>query len=172
MNKNTARLTFSSILTAFVCVSTMIIQIKLSSDGYLNLGDCFVLISGWLLGPLWGFLSAGIGSALADIITGYAVYALPTFIIKGAMATLSALIMRAFAKRKFTGYITGALAAELLMVFGYFGVSCILLKSFTASVAGLPGNFMQAILGLVSSVVLIRILEKAGLVKKIQKKIM
>lgn len=41
-------------------------------QGYVNLGDCAVLISAWMLGPLYGGAAAGIGSALADLLSGYA----------------------------------------------------------------------------------------------------
>lgn len=43
-------------------------------QGYVNLGDCAVLMSAWVLGPLYGGAAAGIGSALADLLSGYAHY--------------------------------------------------------------------------------------------------
>ena len=54
------RLVFTGLLTALVCVATMVIKIPVpATGGYLNLGDAFVLISGWLLGPAYGFFAAG-----------------------------------------------------------------------------------------------------------------
>ena len=44
-------------------------------SGYVNLGDCGVLLSAWVLGPWYGGAAAGIGSMLADIFSGYAHYA-------------------------------------------------------------------------------------------------
>ena len=76
-------------LAALCCVATMIIKIPSPLKGYLNLGDCVVLLSGWLLGPAYGFAAAGIGSALADVFSGYVVYAPATFIIKGIMALIA-----------------------------------------------------------------------------------
>lgn len=55
-------------------------------NGFVNLGDCFVLLSGWLLGPWWGGAAGGIGSMLADLLLGYGHYAPGTLIIKGLMA--------------------------------------------------------------------------------------
>ena len=63
----TKKVVTASMLAALVCVATMIIKIPSPLKGYINLGDCIVLLSGWLLSPLYGFLAAGIGSALADI---------------------------------------------------------------------------------------------------------
>ena len=73
-------------LAALTCIATMIIKIPSPLKGYLNLGDCVVLLSGWLLSPLYGFLAAGLGSGLADLISGYGVYVPATFIIKGVRA--------------------------------------------------------------------------------------
>ena len=65
-------LVFAALLAALVCVATMVIQIPSPANGYVNLGDCFVLLSGWLLGPLHGAAAAGIGSMMADLFLGYA----------------------------------------------------------------------------------------------------
>ena len=85
MNK-TKTLTVSAMLAALACVATLI-NVP-SVDGYKNLGDCIVLLSGCLLGPLYGALAAGMGSALSDIILGYAYYAPATLVIKGVMALM------------------------------------------------------------------------------------
>ena len=58
-------------LAALVCVATMVIKIPSPLNGYINLGDCIVLLSGWLLSPVYGFMAAGLGSALADLFAGY-----------------------------------------------------------------------------------------------------
>ena len=67
----TQRIIFSSMLAALVCVATMVIKIPSPLNGYINLGDCIVLLSGWLLSPVYGFMAAGLGSALADLFAGY-----------------------------------------------------------------------------------------------------
>ena len=66
MKKNTKNLVFAALLAAVTCVATLVIHTPSPLNGYINLGDCFVLLSGWLLGPVYGFLAAGIGSGLAD----------------------------------------------------------------------------------------------------------
>ena len=90
-SKKTKLITLTALLTAFTTVSTMIIRIPTPTKGYVNLGDCLVNISAWLLGPVYGAAAAGIGSALADVFSGYIVYALATLIIKGAMAVASGI---------------------------------------------------------------------------------
>ena len=63
------RLCLAAILAALGCAATFIhIPYPL---GYLNLGDCIVLLCGVLLPPLWAMAAAGIGSALQkDLPTG------------------------------------------------------------------------------------------------------
>lgn len=82
------KMVLTALLAALTCVATMIIQIPSPMNGYVNLGDCFVLLSGWLLGPWLGFAAGGIGSMLADIFTGYAHYAPGTLVIKGLVALI------------------------------------------------------------------------------------
>ena len=63
----TQRLVIAALIASLTCVATMIIKIPSPLKGYMNLGDSVVLVAGWMLSPLYGFLAAGIGSALADI---------------------------------------------------------------------------------------------------------
>ena len=58
---NLMKLVFAALLAAFVCVATLVIRIPSPLGGYINLGDCIVLVSGWLLGPVYGFLAGGLG---------------------------------------------------------------------------------------------------------------
>lgn len=89
MNNKTRKIVLAAMLAALCCVATMIIKIPSPLKGYLNLGDCIVLLSGFMLSPVYGFLAAGIGSALADIFSGYVIYAPATFIIKGIMTLIA-----------------------------------------------------------------------------------
>ena len=89
MNTKTKKIVMAALMAALACVATMIIKIPSPLKGYLNLGDCIVLTAGWLLSPTYGFLAAGLGSALADVFSGYVTYAPATFIIKGLMALIA-----------------------------------------------------------------------------------
>ena len=54
----TRKIVTASMLAALCCVATMIIRIPSPLKGYMNLGDCVVLLSGWLLSPVYGFFAA------------------------------------------------------------------------------------------------------------------
>ena len=161
----------SAMLTALVCVATMLIQIPSPLGGYVNFGDCFILIAAWILGPAYGFAAGGIGSALADLFTGYAHYIPGTFLIKGLMAVAAALILRAFANKsekfKTAGFITGGITAEAIMIVGYYLYAAVFLgKGFLVALDSVPGNVVQGVLGIIIGLVVIEILAKSGVVRK------
>ena len=84
-------LILAAMFAALTCVATMIIHIPSPIGGYFNLGDCMVLLSAFVLGPVWGTAAGGIGSALADVICGYFIYAPGTLVIKALMYELPLL---------------------------------------------------------------------------------
>ncbi len=72
MKIRTQKVIMVAMLSSLACVATMLIKIPSPMKGYINLGDGVVLIAGWMLGPGYGFLAAGLGSALADVLYGFA----------------------------------------------------------------------------------------------------
>lgn len=83
----TKKITYTGIMIALVFLATYVIKIPTPfTNGYIHLGDAFVFLSGLILGPVYGALAAGIGSALSDLFGGYTQWVLPTFIIKALMA--------------------------------------------------------------------------------------
>ena len=54
-------LVLTALMTALCAVMTMVIKIPSPMGGYFNLGDCAVLLSAWLLGPVWGAAAAAAG---------------------------------------------------------------------------------------------------------------
>lgn len=83
--KNSAvNLALLAIMTALTTVMTLVIQIPYpGTSGYFNLGDTMVMLSGLLLGPVGGFFAGGVGSAIADVASGYTFYAPITLVVKG-----------------------------------------------------------------------------------------
>ena len=166
------KLVFTALLAALTCVGTIVIQIPSPMNGYVNLGDCFVLLSAWLLGPAAGTAAAGLGSALADLMSGYAYYAPGTLVIKGTMALAAAVLFRAIAGsapsfgRVLAARCAGAITAEALMVLGYFGYAALLLGKGLAAAASVPGNLIQGVFGIVGSLLLVQALERTQILSK------
>ena len=159
MKKKSLRLLVgTAIFTALVCAATIVITIPVPvTGGYIHPGDGIALLAGWLLGPFWGAAAAGIGSAMADLILGYVVYVPGTLIIKGMIGLVAGLIARAM-KRSRLSAVIGAVAAEAVMVLGYFLYESVLLGYGMAAAAAIPGNLIQAAGGIVIFTVLSAVL--------------
>jgi len=160
MKTRTQKIVMASMLAALACVATMIIKVPMPY-GYANLGDCIVLLAGWLLSPLYGFLAAAIGSALADILSGFALYAPVTFVIKGVMAILAYYIFKWMLGKtgNITARIISGLVAEVIMVLGYYVFEGFL-YGFIPAAASIPANAVQGCVGLIVGVILIKVFEK------------
>ena len=165
-NQKVRKLVLSALMAALVYVATSIIQIPSPVNGYVNLGDCFVLLSGWLLGPWWGAAAGGIGSMLADLLLGYGHYAPGTLIIKGAMSLVAALIFKAFGKNT-VGALVSGVVAEIIMVAGYFGYAALLLGKGIGAAASIPGNLVQGTVGLVAGFLLLQVARRTHLEEKV-----
>ena len=148
-------------LAALVCVATMVIKIPSPLSGYLNLGDCIVLLSGWLMPPLYGFMAAAIGSALADILSGFMVYAPVTFLIKGIMALMACYGYKLLHKKvsSLVSHVSSGIIAELFMILGYFIFEGVL-YGFAASAVNIPMNALQGAVGLTLGILLTKIFQK------------
>ena len=86
MKSNIRTLTYTALMTAFVFITTSVIKIPIPfTNGYIHAGDTAIFLGGILLGPVHGAVAAGIGSAMADLLGGYAHWALPTLLITGLM---------------------------------------------------------------------------------------
>lgn len=163
-DKKIRRLIYAALLAALTCVATMVIQIPAPVSGYVNLGDCVVLLCAFMMGPWWGAAAAGIGSMLADLLSGFAIYAPGTLVIKALMAIVAALLYRALPmKSGLLRAVIGGIAAELVMIVGYLLYGAVLMDSFAASLAGVPGNGVQGVVGLVLGVLLAEVLKKTPL---------
>lgn len=168
--EKTLKLTYTAMLTAMVCVATMLIRIP-TMVGYTNLGDGFILLSAFLFGPFYGAVAGGIGSMLADIISGYAFYAPATLVIKGLIAVIAALLWKTMRKRggdKVWKKILASLVAELWMAAGYWTFETLFLGEAKAALASIPNNIAQGLVGVVLGMVLYYALSKLPMWKKVQ----
>lgn len=162
------KLVSAALFTAIICVATYIVQIPMpATGGYVNLGDCFVLTAGMMLGAGYGALAAGLGSALADMLAGYMQYAPATFVIKALMAVAAYFICSALknalgGKYNIVSKIISVIAAEAIMVLGYFGYEAVILGYGIAAAGSILGNIIQGSVGAVAAVALVMALEKAS----------
>ena len=162
------KITTTAVMIALTCVLTMAVRIPSPTKGYLNLGDCAVLFSGWLLGPIWGTIAGGAGSALADFLAGYPVYIPGTLIIKALMALIVSIVPTRLFKTGKThlrvGLVISSVIAELLMVTGYWIYEAAVIgEGFVAAFAGVSGNVVQGVVGAVGTYFLVEILSRTDI---------
>lgn len=163
------RMVLTALFAALTCAATLVLPIPSPINGYFNLGDCFVLLGAFVLGPWLGGFAGGVGSMIADLIS-YPMYAPATLVIKALMAILAGLILRAFAKRSryITGETLGALCGELVMMAGYFTFEAFLYDPTSALGSLLLTNLPQAGVGFAATLALCVVLEKAHLMNKLR----
>ncbi len=159
--KKVQKLVTAALFTAIICVATVVVQIPSPLTGYFNLGDCFVLVAAWFLGMGYGALAAGLGSALADIILGYTMYAPATFIIKALMAVTAVLIYNLIKTKPFIGKVISAISAEAIMVLGYFAYEGIILKYGLGASAAIPTNLAQGVVAIFAATALASAMERS-----------
>jgi uncharacterized membrane protein len=156
------RLVYAALFCAMICAATLVVQIPLPT-GYVHPGDALCLLAGFLLPAPSAAVAAGLGSALADLFSGYAVYAPATFVIKAGIALLAHFLLRLFlhkhtdGKHLWMGSLAGAFAGELFMIGGYFAFEALLYGSATALLT-LLGNAGQGAFGILIAVPLCRAL--------------
>ena len=177
--KNTKFLVTTGLLAALACVATMAIKVPTPTMGYIHLGDGLVLLCGFILGPVYGGLAAGIGSMFADLLNGYAIWAPGTFIIKALTAFTAGMLYRGMRKAftnpvgTYATIIISGIAGEACMVIGYFLYNILVISitngafdgtsvaaAIVESAAEIPFNLVQGFAGIVIAVILVPILGK------------
>lgn len=164
----TKKLVMTALFMALTMVATMFIRIPLPL-GYVNLGDVFVLLSVFVLGPICGTIAAGIGSGLADLF-GYITYAPGTLIIKSAMALVAWLIYTLLLKvtnKKMLAEIAGGIVGAILMACGYFLYEMLFFTTAAVAIVNAPWNLLQGGIGVALSVIIMRVLTATKALEKL-----
>ena len=144
MNRRLQEMTRIGLGIAVVFCGTYFFIIPNQLGGYMNLGDGFILLFSSIVSPLGGFLIGGVGSAIADVVSGYGLYAPFTLVIKGLEGYLVAAFIKKTSK-KWMLYVVGC----LIVIVGYFLVDWFLQGSFVVAITGIPTNIMQTLCGFV-----------------------
>jgi len=104
--------------TALVLAATVIINIYVpATRGYFNLGETMIYLVALLFDPLTAAFAGGVGSALADVVLGYTIYAPATLVIKAAEGALASTLVR-----RLRGRQRGIFALSMGTVAAYFVV--------------------------------------------------
>ena len=165
MKESTAKfVTINALSISLVCVSTMAIQIPIPL-GYMHLGNTCILLTAALFGPTTGLLAGGIGSALADLLTGYTQWVLPTLLIKSIMGF--AIGYLAWGKEKklhmaSVRTLLASIAGVAVMIAGYTIAGAVMNGSIYTGLLQVPGLTLEGIIGMAIFYVIGFVLERAN----------
>ncbi len=140
----------SGIFSALIFVITAYLHIP-TYNGYVHCGDGFIFVAACILPMPYAIIVGILGAMLADLLTGFAIWAPGSMIIKGLLALLfTCKSKKIITKRN----LTMLLPAALISAVGYYLYEALITGSFIASLAGIPGALAQAI---ASSIVFVAI---------------
>lgn len=155
---STKKLTMIAMFMALTTVATMVIQIPIpATKGYLNVGDTVVIASALLMGKMAGGLVGGIGSALADLLSGYGYYAPITLVVKGLEGFVAGLLH----EKTRLSFVLCGLVGGVVMAVGYLLAEGLILYNFPTAIASFVPNLIQGIAGALLADILYPVLNRA-----------
>lgn len=156
----TQELVFTALMTALVFVATYLPHIPIPL-GYAHLGDAVIFLLALLAPRRSALFAACIGSALADLLGGFALWIVPTLVIKFVMAEIIYRVARRgdrIATRM--SIITALLLSSLWMAAAYTLAGAVLYASLSAGLASSPGLLMEGIVNAVLALLLLPMLRE------------
>ena len=160
--EKTNKLVMTALMMCLIILATMIFKVPIPfTQGYVHLGDAMIFLSVLLLGWKYGALAAGVGSALGDILGGFAVWAPWTFAIKGTMAIIMGLFIAELIKNPGHSMfgipvkqLIGMILGGLFMTAGYYVAEGAIYGNWVAPMLGVPWNIGQFTVGMVIATIL------------------
>lgn len=151
-NISTRDLVECALLTALVFIATKFINITLPismKGGLIHLGTGMLFIASIVFGEKKGAISGAFGMGLFDILSGWAVWAPFTFIIRGIMGYILGKISRMNGNNG-NNILINLLAmfvSTIWMIIGYYFSEVILYGNWIQPFTSIPGDVLQGIIG-------------------------
>ncbi len=162
--KKTRNLTMTALFGAMVCVATMFIHLPVPmTGGYVHIGDAFIYLAACMLPMPYAMAAGAIGAGLADALSGYYVYVLPTIIIKALLVIpFSAKGDKIISLRA----VVASIIASVIGVAGYFVADWIIYGNMATAIANMFAGTVQPFSSMVIFVMLGYALDKADVKKR------
>lgn len=153
-------LTLTSLMMALILVGTIVLRIPIPlTQGYVHLGDAMIYLGVLALRKRDSAIAAGLGSAMGDVLGGFAMWAPWTLVIKAAMAFLTATLLSASGDSRLKAMASMA-AGGLLMTAGYYLAETVMYGNPAAALLGIPWNIGQFAAGMVIALALNEVFKK------------
>ena len=141
----TNEMTLTATMSALIFIATFVPKIPIPL-GYAHLGDAAIFLTVILCGRKIGILSGVIGSALADLLSGFPIWILPTILIKSVMVEI-------FFRLRNKNILLALVVASFFMTLGYTFAGGILYDSLSAGVASTPGLLLKSAINIFITIV-------------------
>lgn len=151
----------------FVCTYTFKVPIAITG-GYTHLGDCAIFIGVMLLDRKHGTAAAALGAAMSDLLGGFWLWVVPTFLIKGIMAFIMGTIVEKVLLDKKGNWLIGAIAGGIWQIIGYT-LTKIVLLSPQAAFATVPTVSAQTVAGIIIASVVIVVLQSSNVLYSLRR---
>lgn len=151
-------LAVTAVMTAIVFVLTRVVQVPTPVVGYVHLGDVGVFFSAFAFGPWVGAIAGGLGTALADLTSPYAQWAVFSLLIHGAQGWVVGWMSAKLPGVK--GLLLSAVVGGVIVVVGYL-IAGTILQGFGAALSEVLFNTVQVAAGAIVSVPLFAAVRQA-----------
>ncbi len=159
-NAKVVQIASMGVASAAVALGTLFLKIP-GVTGYYHLGDGLIFTASLVFGPAVGAVAGGFGSAVADILGGWAVWAPWTLIIKSMAGWVVGVLGH---NKGVAGRLLGMTAGALVVVLGYAAATWILYGPAAVALE-IYGNIGQSASGIVIGAVGSAALIKARMTK-------
>lgn len=163
--KKTNMVVRTAMMMSMIMMMTIAFRVPIpATQGYIHLGDAMIFLAVVMLGWKYGAVAAGLGSALADLLGGYAIYAPITLIVKFIMAAAVGLFIQKALKKDMGDHamavmeLLGMFIGGGLMVLGYYLAESFMYGSFIIPLASVTMNVLQFVVGAIIATALSRVL--------------
>ncbi len=138
--ENLKHLVMAALFSAMVYVMTALVRIP-TSQGYIHIGDAVIYLAASLLPMPYAIMTGAVGAGLADYLSGFPMWVVPTMIIKALTAALfTSLKPRIVNKHNMIALVPAA----VLCVGGYYLAAVLLYGDWGAALVDIPTNLIQS----------------------------
>jgi len=141
-------ITTMAVMSALVFVLTRVVQVPTPVVGYIHLGDVGVFFSALAFGPWVGAVAGGLGTALADLTSPYAQWAIFSLVIHGLQGWVTGKLSLRWKGSR--GLLFAMGIGSAIVVVGYL-LAGSLLVGFGAALTEVPLNLVQVLTGALGS---------------------
>lgn len=155
-----AELALCGMCIALTFVATALIHVQLpigGEGGLVHLGNVPMFLAAMLFGRRIGALAGGLGMALFDITSGWAIWAPCTLITVGLMGYMVGWITEK--NRGFVWKIVAVLVATVIKIAGYYIAEVIMYGNWITPTLSIPGNILQMAAGAVIALLMVQPLQ-------------